>query len=55
VRKSLSPTGKVSKSKVDTALVELQVTLNIVRSNAVGLKRDAWLPFKEQYHDFSDG
>jgi hypothetical protein len=54
VRKSLSPTGRVSKSKVDTALVELQVTLNIVRSNAVGLKRDTWLPFKEQYHDFTD-
>lgn len=51
LRKALSPSGALSKSKVDGALVELQVTLNITRSNARGLKRDTWLPFAEQYPD----
>lgn len=49
LRKALSPSGAISKSKIDTALVELQVTLNITRSNAPNLKRDTWLPFGEQY------
>jgi hypothetical protein len=49
LRKALSPSCAISKSKVDGALVELQVTLNITRSNARGLKRDTWLPFAEQY------
>jgi hypothetical protein len=49
LRKALSPSGAISKSKVDSALVELQVTLNITRSNARGLKRDTWLLFAEQY------
>jgi len=39
----------VTKSKIDGALVELQVTLNIVRSNAAEVKTDTWLPFTEQY------
>jgi hypothetical protein len=34
---------------VDSSLVELQVTLNITRSNAPNLKLDTWLPFAEQY------
>tara|TARA_R110002096_G_scaffold42893_30_gene115420 strand:+ start:672 stop:1220 length:549 start_codon:yes stop_codon:yes gene_type:complete len=50
LRRELSPSGSLSKSRVDTALVELQVTLNIVRSNAPELKKDTWLPFTEQYH-----
>jgi hypothetical protein len=49
LRKALSPSGAISKSKVDSALVELQVTLNITRSNALKLKLDTWLPFAEQY------
>ncbi len=49
LRKALSPSGAISKSKVDSALVELQVTLNITRSNAPKLKLDTWLPFAEQY------
>ena len=49
LRKALSPSGTISKSKVDGALVELQVTLNIVRSNASNVKTDTWLPFAEQY------
>lgn len=51
LRKALSPSGTISKSKVDGALVELQVTLNITRSNAPKLKLDTWLPFAEQYPD----
>jgi hypothetical protein len=51
LRKALSPSGSISKSKVDSALMELQVTLNITRSNAPNLKRDTWLPFAEQYPD----
>lgn len=51
LRKALSPAGALSKSKVDGALVELQVTLNITRSNEPGLKLDTWLPFAEQYPD----
>ncbi len=34
LRKALSPSGTISKSKADSALVELQVTLNITRSKA---------------------
>jgi len=40
-----------TKSQFDTALVELQVTLNIVRSNEPGIDRDTWLPFQEIYLD----
>lgn len=50
LRKEISPSGKISKSRIDTSLVELQVTLNIVRSNAPELKKDTWLPFTEQYY-----
>ncbi len=49
LRRALSPSGTISKSKVDGALVELQATLNIVRSNAPNVKTDTWLPFAEQY------
>ncbi len=49
VRKALSPSGSVSKSKIESALVELQSTLNITRCNAAELKRDTWVPFAEQY------
>lgn len=50
LRLEISPGGKISKSRIDTALVELQVTLNIVRSNAPEIKKDTWLPFGEQYN-----
>ena len=54
LRKALSPSGALSKSKIETALVELQVTLNITRSNAPNLKRDTWLRFAEQYSRIED-
>jgi hypothetical protein len=38
-----------TKSQFDSALKELQVTINIVRSNEPGVDRDTWLPFQEIY------
>ncbi len=49
LRRALSPSGAIGKSKIETALVELQVTLNIARSNTANAKLDTWLPFAEQY------
>lgn len=40
-----------TKSRFDTALKQLQVTLNIVRSNEPGLSQDTWVPFSEAYLD----
>jgi hypothetical protein len=40
-----------SKSQFDGALKELQITLNVVRSNEPGLERDTWLTFTEVYPD----
>ena len=40
-----------SKSRFDTALKHLQVSLNIARSNDPELDRDTWLTFKELYPD----
>ena len=38
-----------TKSKFDTALKKLQVSLNVVRSNDPSLKNDFWLPMREVY------
>ena len=43
-----------TKSQFDTALKELQITLNSVRSNDVGVGKDAWLPFQEIYPEIYD-
>lgn len=40
-----------SKSQFDTALKNLQISLNVVRSNEPDIERDTWLTFKEQYPD----
>jgi hypothetical protein len=40
-----------TKSQFDTALKELQITLNIVRSNEPDVDRDTWLPFQEIYYE----
>lgn len=40
-----------TKSQFDTALKKLQVSLNIVRSNAPALKNDFWLTMREAYLD----
>jgi hypothetical protein len=39
-----------TKSQFDSALKELQITLNIVRSNEPDVDRDRWLPFEEIYY-----
>jgi len=40
-----------TKSKFDTALKKLQISLNIVRSNDPQLKNDFWLPMHEVHLD----
>jgi len=40
-----------TKSRFDTALKKLQVSLNIVRSNDPKLKNDFWLPMREVHLD----
>lgn len=40
-----------SKSQFDTALKNLQISLNIVRSNDPEIERDTWLVFQELYPD----
>ncbi|MAT96033.1 MAG: hypothetical protein CL608_02625 [Anaerolineaceae bacterium] len=40
-----------SKSQFDTALKNLQISLNIVRSNDPAIERDTWLAFQELYPD----
>lgn len=43
-----------TKNQVDRALVELQTTLNIVRSHAPGFEADIWVCFTEQFPDFAN-
>lgn len=38
-----------SKSQFDTALKQLQVSMNVVRSNHPNSDKDIWLRFREQY------
>ncbi len=40
-----------TKSQFDTALKNLQITMNIVRLNDSQIERDTWVPFKELYLD----
>jgi hypothetical protein len=40
-----------TKSQFDAALKELQMTLNIVRSNEPDVERDTWLSFQELYYE----
>ena len=40
-----------SKSRFDTALKQLQVTLNVVRSNDPDNEKDTWVAFTEVYLD----
>jgi len=54
LRKAIPPTATLTKSVLDRALIELQVTLNIVRSNAPEMKNDTWLRFTDQYPEFRE-
>ena len=40
-----------TKSRFDTALKKLQISLNIVRSNDPSVENDLWLPFSEVHLD----
>jgi len=40
-----------SKSQFDTALKNLQISLNVVRSNDPSVEKDTWLTFEELYPD----
>lgn len=51
LRKEAMALHNCSKSQFDTALKQLQITLNVVRSNEPGLKNDTWVPFSEVYLD----
>lgn len=43
-----------TKGRFDTALKELQVSLNIVRLNEPDLTNDTWVPFGEVYGEFEE-
>jgi len=49
-REAISEFG-CTKGQFDTALKNLQISLNIVRSNDPDLDHDVWLPFRELYFD----
>ena len=40
-----------TKSRFETALKNLQISMNVVRSNDPEIERDTWLAFQEQYPD----
>jgi len=54
LRKEVIEEYGCSKSRFDTALKNLQISLNIVRSNDPKIKRDTWLAFQELYPDIWD-
>jgi hypothetical protein len=49
-RRAISELG-CTKSRFDTALKKLQISLNIVRSNDPRVENDLWLPLAEVYPD----
>ena len=49
-KKAIAELG-CTKSRFDTALKKLQISLNIVRSNDPRLKNDFWLPMREFHLD----
>ncbi len=51
LRKAILKGDKTRKHAFAKALVELQVTLNIVRSNAPEITSDTWVRFDEQYRE----
>lgn len=51
LRKEIIEECGCSKSQFDTALKNLQISLNIVRSNDPDIERDTWLTFQEVYQD----
>jgi hypothetical protein len=53
LRKVVMAESACTKSRFDTALKQLQITLNIVRSNHPDETRDRWVPFSELYPQVS--
>ena len=51
LRRESIETFNCTKSQFDSALKELQITLNIVRSIDIAVARDTWLPFQEMYSE----
>lgn len=51
LRQEIMEAHGCSKSQFDTALKNLQISLNIVRSNDPTIERDTWLTFQELYPD----
>lgn len=49
LRKQITRGDKTCKAAFAKGLVELQVTLNIVRCNAPEMTSDTWVRFDEQY------
>ena len=49
LRNAVAQKDKILRAAFSKALVELQVTLNIVRSNAPEIETDTWLRFGELY------
>lgn len=64
VRRNSGTTGEIrkeamaqygcTKSRFDTALKQLQITLNIARTNEPATANDRWVPFREMYVDLVD-
>ncbi|VAW39433.1 hypothetical protein MNBD_CHLOROFLEXI01-2017 [hydrothermal vent metagenome] len=51
LRKEVIEEYRCTKSQFDTALKNLQISLNVVRSNDPEIERDSWLAFQELYPD----
>jgi len=51
-RRAVSELG-CTKSRFDTALKKLQITLNVVRSNDPKIENDLWLTLEEVYPDLN--
>jgi hypothetical protein len=51
LRKEVMQEQGCTKSQFDSALKNLQISLNIVRSNDPAIERDSWLTFQELYPD----
>ena len=49
LRKTAMQELSCTKSQFDTALKNLQITMNIVRLNDPHTERDTWVPFRELY------
>ncbi len=54
LRKCVMAETDCTKSRFDTALKALQISLNIVRSNHPDEKKDRWVAFNELYPEISE-